>query len=178
MTSAKGTYRVRQASSADLLAVLEVLAQNKPQAPDRVTPLPPVPTDHQRATWGRVTSTRGLSVYLAVHVEEHQQLAAPEQKRQQPAGTAAMLLMPHLTYDCRPSAILEAVVVAYPHRRRGVASLLLQRALEDARAASCYKVQLLSHKRHADDGAHELYRSLGFSAEAEGFRLYLDPDQV
>lgn len=51
----------------------------------------------------------------------------------------------------------------------------MQRALNDARAASCRKVQLLSHKRHADDGAHQLYCSLGFTAEAEGFRLYLDP---
>lgn len=31
----------------------------------------------------------------------------------------------------------------------------------------------LSHKRHAADGAHRLYTSLGFEPEAEGFRLYL-----
>jgi hypothetical protein len=41
-------------------------------------------------------------------------------------------------------------------------------------------VQLLSHKRHATDGAHELYTKLGFDAEAEGFRLYLHevPEEV
>ncbi|MGH9259298.1 MAG: hypothetical protein ACRD08_05255 [Acidimicrobiales bacterium] len=39
---------------------------------------------------------------------------------------------------------------------------------------SIRKVQLLSHKRHADDGAHAFYRSLGFASEAEGFRIYLD----
>jgi hypothetical protein len=32
---------------------------------------------------------------------------------------------------------------------------------------------VLTHKRHAIDGAHDLYRALGFKAEAEGFRLYL-----
>jgi hypothetical protein len=37
-------------------------------------------------------------------------------------------------------------------------------------------VQLLSHKRHAVDGAHGLYLGLGFDAEAEGFRLYLRPE--
>ena len=36
------------------------------------------------------------------------------------------------------------------------------------------KVQLLTHKRHATDGAHALYESMGFEAEAEGFRLYLN----
>lgn len=61
----------------------------------------------------------------------------------------------------------------YASRRRGVAKALVERVLADARAAGCFKVQLLSHKRHATDGAHDLYRSLGFSAEAEGFRLYL-----
>lgn len=93
-------------------------------------------------------------------------------------GTACMLVMPHVTYDCRPSALIEAMVVKYAHRRRGVAALLLQQALADARAMSCLKVQLLSHKRRADDGAHHLYRSAGFESEAEGFRLYLDPWHV
>jgi hypothetical protein len=44
--------------------------------------------------------------------------------------------------------------------------------LQDSRAAGCNKVQLLSHKRHATDGGHRLYRAVGFEPEAEGFRLY------
>ena len=36
--------------------------------------------------------------------------------------------------------------------------------------------QLLTHERHATDGAHAFYRSVGFTAEAEGFRLYLPPE--
>jgi GNAT superfamily N-acetyltransferase len=88
-------------------------------------------------------------------------------------GTACLLMLPNLTYDCRPTAFIEAVVVRYAHRRKGVARAILGQALEDARAASCLKVQLLSHKRHSCDGAYDLYRSLGFEAEAEGFRLYL-----
>ncbi len=51
--------------------------------------------------------------------------------------------------------------------------LLVERLLADARAAGCYKVQLLSHKRHSEDGAHAFYRAMGFEAEAEGFRRYL-----
>jgi len=172
MTSAETTYEVRRASDADLPAVLEVLAQNQPVAPPRPSHLPGAPSERQRTTWEHINATGDLTVYLGVHRigdSEH------GQDLEQPVGTAAMLLMPHLTYDCRPSAFIEAVVVAYAHRRRGLARLLLHRALDDARAASCHKVQLLSHKRRADDGAHQLYQSLGFTAEAEGFRLYLDP---
>ena len=88
-------------------------------------------------------------------------------------GTAALMTMPHLTYKCAPTAFIEAVVVIPGYRRKGVATQLLQRVLSDARSAGCNKVQLLSHKRHAADGAHQMYENLGFEAEAEGFRLYL-----
>ncbi|SOC46097.1 Ribosomal protein S18 acetylase RimI [Blastococcus aggregatus] len=169
MPDSTDTYRVRQASADDLSSVLEVLAQNQAVAPKQAPTRLQVPSEQQRSSWDRMAATPDLTVYLAVHSLPDEQGAA----RERPVGTAAMMLMPHLTYDCRPSAFIEAVVVSYAHRRRGVARLLVQQALDDARAASCRKVQLLSHKRHADDGAHELYRRLGFTAEAEGFRLYL-----
>jgi GNAT superfamily N-acetyltransferase len=72
-----------------------------------------------------------------------------------------------------PTAFIEAVVVDAAHRRQGIATKIIERILSDARVAGCNKVQLLSHKRHASDGAHRLYTSLGFHAETEGFRLYL-----
>jgi GNAT superfamily N-acetyltransferase len=81
--------------------------------------------------------------------------------------------MPNITYDCAPTVFVEAVVVVPTHRRRGIATMIMQVVLDDARAAGCNKVQVLSHKRHAADGAHVLYESLGFEPEAEGFRLYL-----
>jgi GNAT superfamily N-acetyltransferase len=87
--------------------------------------------------------------------------------------TAALMTMPHVTYKCAPSAFVEAVVVVPSHRRMGVATQLMQRVLDDARAQGCNKVQLLSHKRHSSDGAHRLYENLGLEAEADGFRLYL-----
>jgi hypothetical protein len=52
--------------------------------------------------------------------------------------------------------------------------MMVDGLLADASSAGCYKVQLLSHKRHGHDGAHAFYRSMGFEAEAEGFRMYLD----
>jgi GNAT superfamily N-acetyltransferase len=126
---------------------------------------PDLPVDRlssrQRTMWDRMMATDDLTVYLA-------------ETQQQAVGTASLLVMPHITYDCHPTAFIEAMVVAQAHRRRGVGRMLLERLLDDARTASCRKVQLLSHKRHVGDGAHDFYRSLGFAAEAEGFRLYLD----
>lgn len=118
------------------------------------------PSPDEEETWRRMMATPDLTVYLA-EVEG------------EPAGTATTMAMPNVTYACAPTLFIEAVVVAPGHRRRGIASAMLRRVLDDARAAGCDKVQLLAHKRHAFDGAHRLYRGLGFVAEAEGFRLYL-----
>jgi GNAT superfamily N-acetyltransferase len=139
---------------------LDVLAEGTVTEPGE--PEPPSPaSDPQQRSWDRMMRTADLSVYLA-------------ERDGVVVGTATMLFMPHLTYGCRPTAFIEAVVVRYAHRRRGVARRLVDRALTDARQAGCLKVQLLSHKRHATDGAHRLYEAAGFTAEAEGFRLYLD----
>ena len=110
--------------------------------------------------WARIQRTPDVTVYLA-------------ESRSEAVGTACLSVLPNITYDCRPTAFIEAVVVKYEHRRRGVARQILARVLEDARAAGCFKMQLLTHKRHCTDGAHDLYKAMGFSPEAEGFRLYL-----
>jgi GNAT superfamily N-acetyltransferase len=118
-------------------------------------------------TWAHMLAVPGLSAYLA-------------ELERDIVGTASALLFPNVTYDCHPTAIIEAVVVAFPYRRRGIGAALLRCLLQDMRSAGCNKVQLLSHKRHSGDGAHRLYTSLGFEPEAEGFRLYLGkvPDAV
>ena len=88
------------------------------------------------------------------------------------AGTADLLIVQNLTHRARPWAIIENVVVAAAHRRAGVGRTLMSHLFEVAREAGCYKVQLLSGRHRAE--AHSFYRSLGFEAVAEGFKLYLD----
>jgi GNAT superfamily N-acetyltransferase len=160
MVSVDRVYYVRPASATDLPAVLTILAETRAEPPGEAASATGEPSHRQKAAWERVMATTDLTVYLA-------------ETETEVVGTASMILMPHVTYDCRPTAFIEAVVVKSAHRRRGVATLLLQQALKDARAASCMKVQLLSHKRHVSDGAHHLYQAMGFVPEAEGFRLYL-----
>ncbi len=116
-------------------------------------------SERQRRMWDRVMSTSDVTVYVAEVDGEV-------------VGTTALLVMPHITYDCHPTAFLESMVVRAEYRRRGIARMMVERLLADARAQACRKVQLLTHKRHAAD-AHAFYRSLGFEAEAEGFRLYI-----
>ena len=146
---------IRVAGVQDLDGVLSVHVQHNPSM--RATGSA---SAQEAETWTRMQETRDLTVYLA-------------EISRMPVGTASLLLMPNLTYECAPTAFIEAVVVVPKQRRRGIATAILGRVLEDAESAGCDKVQLLSHKRHADDGAHELYRKAGFTSEAEGFRRYL-----
>lgn len=146
---------VRVAGTADLDAVLAVHAAHNPA----MRPAGPA-SRLELDTWNRIQRSEDLTAYLA-------------EVGRTPVGTAAVMVMANLTYQCAPTAFIEPVVVVPKQRRRGIATEILQRIIEDLRVAGCDKVQLLSHKRHADDGAHDLYRKCGFEAEAEGFRRYL-----
>ena len=145
---------IRRATDDDLLAVLRVHAHR-----DRGGTTPQRATRVQTATWDVMMRRDGLTLYVA-------EIGGAA------VGTATLLVLPNLTYDCQPSAFVEAVVVDVAYRRRGIATAIMRRILDDTAAAGCNKIQLLSHKRHAHDGAHRLYAELGFEAEAEGFRLY------
>jgi GNAT superfamily N-acetyltransferase len=145
---------VRPAGPGDLLGVLRVQERDPDLGPERVSA-------RQRATWDTMLATDGLTVYVATESGTI-------------VGIVSLLVMPNLGYDCHPTAFVEAMVVAETHRRRGVGRALVGRLLADAAAAGCRKVQLRTHKRHATDGAHDFYRAMGFTPEAEGFRLYLD----
>jgi GNAT superfamily N-acetyltransferase len=146
---------IRRAGERDLLAVLQVLATDHPERES-----PTAASSLEQRTWAQMLHDGGPMVYLA-------------EAAGSAIGTATMMVMPNLTYGCRPTAFIEAVVVVPAFRRHGVATAILGRVLEDAALARCNKVQLLSHKRHAADGAHQLYTAIGFEPEAEGFRLYL-----
>ena len=157
MQQTASSYTIRQASDDDLLAIVRLHHDRS-----GVGPPPDHPSERQDSTWNRMLATGALTVYVAELGDEI-------------VGYTCVTVVPNLINDCRSTAFIEPVLVAAAHRRHGVGRLLLTRLLEEARSTGCYKIQLLSHKRHADDGAHAFYHSLGFAPEAEGFRLYFEP---
>lgn len=143
---------IRRATPGDLRDLLAVYEDGRLTAPSPM----------EQATWDLMMDNTWLTVYCA-------------QVGGGVVGTATLLVMPNLAYHCAPTAFVEAVVVLPEYRRLGIASAMLTVLLEDANRQGCNKVQLMSHKRHAQDGAYDLYTNLGFEAEAEGFRTYLGP---
>jgi len=61
-----------------------------------------------------------------------------------------------------------------PRRRQGVGRAFEEDLLRRATEVGCRRVQLLSHEDRRDE-AHRFSSSLGFAAEAEGFRIALGP---
>ncbi|MEU1590413.1 GNAT family N-acetyltransferase [Micromonospora sp. NPDC005710] len=123
-------------------------------APDAVRP----GADLLATAWRDLHAQRGRRLLLAVAGDTL-------------VGTLDTLVAPNLTHGARPYMVVENVVVAPEWRRRGVARALLLTALDDATAAGCYKVQLVSHAARTD--AHRFYASLGFARSAVGYRRYL-----
>lgn len=113
---------------------------------------------------------RAARAFAAIDADGNQALLVAEVDGEV-AGALHLVIVPNLTHDARPWAIVENIVVHEHRRRAGVGRELLREAVERARKAGCYKVQLLS--RTEREGAHDFYGSLGFSPSAVGFRLYL-----
>ena len=86
-------------------------------------------------------------------------------------GTMVLIIVPNLSHGARPWAIVENMIVDNQYRLRGIGRLLMEYAIDRARKAGCYKIQLLSNKQRHE--AHKFYQSLGFVTSAYGFRLYL-----
>jgi len=152
------TTIVRVADEQDLLPLLQLFSR----ADEGLRPAVDAPRPIEISTWAEMLRTEHLTTYVA---DDDGAVV----------GTALFATIPNLGYDCQRTGFIEAMVGAASQRRTGVATQVLQRVLDDARTAGCHKIQLLTHKRHATDGAHAFYRSMGFEAEAEGFRLYLAP---
>ncbi len=85
-------------------------------------------------------------------------------------GVCQLLLFRHIQHRGGRCAEIESMHVAREHRGGGIGSALLSAAVERARAAGCYRVQLTSNKVRAD--AHRFYQRHGFVASHEGFKLY------
>ena len=83
-------------------------------------------------------------------------------------SSCACVIVPNLTRNARPYALIENVVTRADCRGRGYASACLARAREIAQAAGCYKIMLLTGAKDAK--TLDFYRRAGFDdAEKTAF---------
>jgi GNAT superfamily N-acetyltransferase len=145
---------VREATEADLPRLVELLAQLSLDGPREA--LGPALADAYTRAWREIAA------------DPRQRLLVLEAGGRV-AGSLVLIVVPNLSRQGTPYALIENVVVDEPSRGAGYGELLMRHAIEEARLAGCYKVSLTSNKRRA--GAHRFYQRLGFQAASEGFRL-------
>ena len=145
---------IRDAHEADLPRIVELLAQLSLDAP-REWPDEPLPASY-------------LAAFEAIVADQRQRLLVVEAQGQI-AGSAVLIIVPNLSHQGRPYAIIENIVIDTGARGAGYGEKLVRYAIEEARKAGCYKLSLTSNKRRPD--AHRFYERLGFQATHEGYRL-------
>ncbi len=143
--------QIREAAGADLPAVTALLAEL--YLPGR----PAITLDRVREIHDRLRKYPDYRVYVACEGGSV-------------VGLYALLVMDNFARQGTPSAIVEDVVVATAHRRRGVGRAMMADALRRAKAAGCYKLALTSNANRED--AHRFYESLGF--RRHGFSFSVD----
>lgn len=85
-------------------------------------------------------------------------------------GTYALLIMDNLAKRGARSGIVEDVGVMPGHQGKGIGRAMMAHAIDECRAAGCYKLVLSSKKRRAE--AHEFYEAVGF--ERHGYSFVVD----
>lgn len=87
-----------------------------------------------------------------------------------PVATCILSIIPNLTRNQRPYAILENVITNNKHRKQGYGKAIVKKAVEIAKNKKCYKVMLLSSSSRID--AHQFYEKIGFNGNSKkGFQL-------
>ena len=133
---------VREARKNDLREILELyLHLHETGVPDQ--------SEQLTAVWEEIL--RDDRYHLLVNAVEGRIVAS-----------CTCVVVPNLTRDLRPYALVENVVTHPAHRRRGCATACLRRAEEIARRAGCYKIMLMSGAK--DEGTLSFYREAGFDS--------------
>lgn len=80
-------------------------------------------------------------------------------------SSCTCIIVPNLTRNAMPYAVIENVVTHKDCRNRGFARACLERAREIAVKNGCYKMMLITGSD--DPKTHEFYRNAGFSCEGK-----------
>jgi len=150
--------RVRQATQADLEAVLDLLRADVVRA----IPEPSMVTDAQRRAMAELVADPDADVLVG-------------DLDGRVVATCQVNWLRHLTHDGGLICQLEAVRVAAEHRGAGLGRQLVDVVLDAARVRGAVRVQLTTNRQRAE--AHRWYERCGFVASHVGMKLYLGDDR-
>lgn len=146
---------VREACESDLPAILRLYGQ--PGVDDGAI----LPLDAAQGIFHQFARYPHYKLYVA-------------ERRGEVAGSYAFLMMHNLGHLGAPSAIVEDVVVDPASQGEGIGRQMMRHAMEQARAANCYKLTLSSNAKRKR--AHAFYEQLGFERHGYSFLTRFDEE--
>jgi GNAT superfamily N-acetyltransferase len=87
----------------------------------------------------------------------------------QVVSSVTLIVIPNLTRNGRPYALIENVVTSEDCRSRGFAGQILRHAVATAWRCRCYKVMLLTGAK--DRSVLRFYENIGFEQNKTGFQM-------
>ncbi len=138
---------IRPARADDLSGIQELYrhlnAEDPPAAPEKAGP-----------AWDSLLNS-GLTTVLVAEIAG--ELAA----------SCTLVVIPNISRNARPYALIENVVTHADHRRKGLGHAVLAAALDRAWAADCYKVMLATGSKQ--EGTLRFYEGAGFERGGKTF---------
>lgn len=108
-------------------------------------------------TWSQIINDKKMNCFIAYYGNI-------------PVSTCLVTIIPNLTRNQRPYAVIENVITSQNYRKKGFGRSIMERAVEYAKEEKCYKVMLLSSSERKD--AHHFYEKIGFDGSSKkGFQL-------
>ena len=89
-------------------------------------------------------------------------------------SSCVLLIVPNLTHNQRPYALIENVITSSDFRRQGLALMCLNHANEIAVNANCYKIMLMTGSKQ--EGTLAFYEKAGYNRnDKTAFIKWLNP---
>lgn len=136
---------IREATEKDLDGLLELyLHLHEISIPKK--------DEHLLATWNKILDNEDYHLIVA---EEEGKLVA----------SCTCIVVPNLTRDVSPYALVENVVTHKDYRGRGLASECLEYAKRIAKENGCYKLMLITGSK--EQKTHDFYKRAGYFSEGK-----------
>ena len=108
-----------------------------------------------------VEESKGKSVFESILESESNFLLVAEINNAV-VSSCYLNIIPNLTRNARPYAVIENVITDQHYRNRGIGKAVMQYAINRAWEAGCYKVMLLTGRK--EESTLEFYKSCGLES--------------
>ncbi|KAB1434497.1 GNAT family N-acetyltransferase [Candidatus Galacturonibacter soehngenii] len=108
----------------------------------------PKPSKNLNKLWKQMIEDKNYHIVVAIEDEKI-------------VSTCVLVIIPNLTHQQRPYALIENVVTDINYRKKGLATACLEYAKEVAITKNCYKIMLLTGAK--DESTLRFYETAGFN---------------